>query len=104
MIFHRETEFSFYNVKVTAKDFIVDEILGKEAHRTVGQFTDYDSVELTFDELKEVIEGHYPDYYKEISSVKGVYIIIDGNTRKMYVRSAYANRYHGGKCELLKLF
>lgn len=78
-----------YNGSATAKDFIVDEIWGRELHRTVNNFTDYDSIELTFDELQEVIEGHYLDYYKALSSVKGIYMIIDGNTGKLYVGSAY---------------
>lgn len=116
LILHRENGYSFYNSSVTGKDFIVEEIWGKEVHRTVPQFTDYDSVELSFDELKEVIEGHYPDYYKALSSVKGVYMIVDGNSGRLYVGSAYGedgiwgrwnsyvNTLHGGNFELKKLY
>lgn len=116
LILHRENGYSFYNSSDTGKDFIVEEIWGKEVHRTVPQFTDYDSVELSFDELKEVIEGHYPDYYKALSSVKGVYMIVDGNSGRLYVGSAYGkdgiwgrwnsyvNTLHGGNFELKKLY
>lgn len=116
LIFRRETGFTYYNTEATAKLFIVDEIWGKEVNRTVSPFTDYDSVELSFDELKEVIEGHYPDYYKALSSVKGIYMIIDGNTGKQYVGSAYGeegvwgrwnsyvNTYHGNNFELKRMF
>lgn len=116
LILRRETGFTYYNTAATAKDFVVDEIWGKEVHRTVSPFTDYDSVELSFDELQEVIEGHYPDYYKALSSVKGIYMIIDGNTGKQYVGSAYgeegiwgrwnsyANTFHGDNLELKRLF
>lgn len=116
LILRRNTGFSFYSNKFMGPDFIVDEIWGKETHRTVKQFLDYDSVELSFDELKEVIDNHYPDYYKALSSVKGIYMIIDGNTGKLYVGSAsgndgiwgrwsdYASTYHGKNEELIKLF
>ncbi len=115
LILRRESGFSLYNSSATGKDFLVEEIWGKETHRTVQQYTDYDSVELSFDELQEVIEGHYPDYYKPLSSVKGIYMIVDGNTGKLYIGSAYgedgiwgrwssyAYSFHGGNCELQKL-
>ena len=116
LILHRDNGFSFYNSSVTGKEFIVEEIWGKEEDRTVVPFTDYDSVELSFAQLKEVIDEHYPDYYKALSSVKGVYMIVDGNTGKLYVGSAYGeegiwgrwasyvNTFHGGNYELEKLY
>ena len=116
LILYRESGFSFYNSASSGKNFIVNEIWGKEEHRTVPAFSDYDSVELTYSDLKEVVDGHYPDYYKALSSVKGIYMIIDGNTGKLYVGSAYgvdgiwgrlstyANTYHGGNTELEKLY
>lgn len=116
LILKRERGFSLYNSSSTGKDFIVEEIWGREEHRTVSQFTDYDSVELSFNELQEVINGHYSDYYKALSSVKGIYMIVDGNTGQLYVGSAYgpdgiwgrwnsyACTYHGGNIKLIKLF
>lgn len=116
LILRRETGFSLYNSSSTGKDFHVEEIWGKEFHRTVQPFTDYDSVELSFNELKEVIEGHYPDYFKALSSVKGIYMIVDGNTGKLYIGSAYgtdgiwgrwtsyAYSFHGENYELVKLY
>lgn len=116
LILKRENGFSLYNSPATGQDFIVEEIWGKELHRTVSQFTDYDSVELSFKELQEVVEGHYADYYRALSSVKGIYMIIDGNTGKLYVGSAYGEdgiwgrwssyvySYHGDNCELKTLY
>ena len=116
MIFYRETGFSFYNSAATGKDFIVDEIWGKGANRSVAPFVTYDEVELSFDDLQETINGHYPDYYKALSCVKGIYMIIDGNTGKLYVGSAYgsdgiwgrwnsyATTFHGGNEELVRLY
>ncbi|MBR3043283.1 MAG: GIY-YIG nuclease family protein [Oscillospiraceae bacterium] len=116
LVLRRENGFSLYNSATTGKDFIVEEIWGKELHRTVRPFIDYDSVELSFDELKEVIEGHYSDYFKALSSVKGIYMIVDGNTGKLYIGSAYGsdgiwgrwnsyvNTFHGGNFELEELY
>lgn len=116
LVLYREFGFSFYNAGSLSKDFIVEEIWGKKENRTVKEFTDYDNVELSFSELKEVIEGHYPDYYKALSVVKGIYMIIDGNTGKQYIGSAYgedgiwgrwasyAQTYHGDNLELKKLY
>jgi len=116
LILYRKYGFSFYNDVSTSKDFAVDEIWGKKENRTVKEFTDYDNVELSFLELKEVIEGHYPDYFGALSVVKGIYMIIDGNTGKQYIGSAYgedgiwgrwssyAQNFHGENYELKKLY
>lgn len=110
-------KFSFYNSKSRAGDFIVDHIRSVDIDRTVERFRDYDSVELTFDQLKEVIENEYEDYYNPFTCVKAVYMIIDGNTGKQYVGSAYANKeslwarwssyantYHGNNIQLKQLY
>lgn len=116
MIFFRKYGFSFANKAVLSKDFILEEIWGRQDTRTVEEFTDYDNVELSFLALKEVIDGHYPDYYKALSVVKGIYMIIDGNTGKQYIGSAYgedgiwgrwasyAQTCHGDNYELQKLY
>lgn len=116
LVFYRQYGFSFYNKSTSGNDFIVDEIWGKQDIRTVEEFTDYDNVELSFSALKEVIDGRYPDYYKALSVVKGIYMIIDGNTGKQYIGSAYgedgiwgrwasyAQTCHGDNYELKKLY
>lgn len=116
MILRRETGMSFYNSQATAKDFDVVEIWSKNQNRTVEPFESYDRVELTFTELREVISGHYSDYYEPLSSVKGIYMIINGNNGKLYVGSAYgddgiwgrwttyANTFHGDNIELKALY
>lgn len=116
LILYRESGFSFYNSAASGKNFIVEEIWGKENQRTVAPFSDYDSVELSFPELRETIDGHYADYYKALSCVKGIYMIIDGNTGRLYIGSAYgadgiwgrwssyASTYHGGNAELKDLY
>lgn len=53
------------------------------------QFTDYSDFILTFSELKEIVNNQYPDWKRMLSAVKGVYLINDTSTGKLYVGSAY---------------
>jgi hypothetical protein len=80
------------------------------------QFTDYFSFILDFYELKEIISNEYADWKKTLSATKGVYLISDTKTGKLYVGSAYGangiwgrwNEYvntngHGGNKTLKEL-
>ncbi len=117
LIFRCNHRFTFYNSGARSSDFNVEAIIPPEGTRTVEQFRDYDSVELTFNQLKEIVENEYVDYYEHLSCVKAVYMIIDGNTGNQYIGSAYeqknslwsrwstyANTYHGGNVKLKELF
>ena len=53
------------------------------------QFTDYSDFILNFDELKEIVTKQYSDWKKMLSATKGVYLISDTKTGKLYVGSAY---------------
>lgn len=55
------------------------------------QFTDYFDFILTFDELKEIVENQYSDWKKMLSATKGIYLISDTNSGKLYVGSAYGD-------------
>ena len=109
--------FSFYNSKACAKDFTVEAIIPSEADRKVEQFRDYDSVELTFLQLREIVDNQYLDYYEHLSCIKAIYMIIDGNTGKQYIGSAYeeteslwtrwksyADTCHGNNIKLMELY
>ena len=115
MVFKHNYKFSFYNS--SGKEFVVDEIWPTEGSRGVEKFKDYDSVEFSFEELQEVISNQYSDYYEHFICVKAVYMIIDGNTGKQYIGSAYedneslwarwrtyAETCHGGNKMLKELF
>jgi hypothetical protein len=52
-------------------------------------FNDYFDFILSFAELKEIIEQQYSDWKKMLSNTKGVYLINDTETGKLYVGSAY---------------
>ncbi|WP_049945635.1 GIY-YIG nuclease family protein [Butyrivibrio sp. LC3010] len=117
LILRCKHRFTFYNSSKGAPDFDVEAILPPEGMRSVDQFRDYDSVELTFPQLKEIVDNEYVDYYEHLSCVKAVYMIIDGNTGRQYVGSAYestnslwsrwsiyANTYHGNNVMLKELY
>ena len=53
------------------------------------QFTDYFDLILTFNELKEIVNNKYSDWKMVLSAIKGVYLITDTRTGKLYVGSAY---------------
>lgn len=80
------------------------------------QFTDYSDFILNFKELKEIVTNGYNDWRRMLSGVKGIYLISDTNTGKLYVGSAYGeegiwgrwNSYistngHGGNKQLKEL-
>lgn len=53
------------------------------------RFTDYFDLFLTFRELQEIVINQYTDWKSILSSIKGIYLITDVNTGKLYVGSAY---------------
>lgn len=53
------------------------------------QFTDYSDFILSFKELREIIEKQYHDWKKMLSATKGIYLIGDSKSGKLYVGSAY---------------
>ncbi|MEB2780202.1 GIY-YIG nuclease family protein [Algoriphagus sp. C2-6-M1] len=53
------------------------------------QFRDFFDFILTFDELKGIVANQYRDWEKMLSSTKGIYLISDTKTGKLYVGSAY---------------
>lgn len=53
------------------------------------QFTDYSDFILDFNELKEIINNQYSDWKRMLSATKGVYLISDTKSGKLYVGSAY---------------
>ena len=53
------------------------------------RFTDYYDILLSFSELQEIYENNYKDWKTVLSAIKGVYLINDTNSGKLYVGSAY---------------
>lgn len=55
------------------------------------QFKDYFDFILEFKELEEIVTNQYSDWKKVLSITKGVYLITDSKTGKLYVGSAYGD-------------
>lgn len=55
------------------------------------QFTDYSDFILDFMELKEIVTNQYADWKKMLSVTKGIYLISDAKSGKLYVGSAYGD-------------
>lgn len=53
------------------------------------QFTDYFEFILKFEELKEIVNNQYSDWKRMLSASKGIYLINDTTTGKLYIGSAY---------------
>lgn len=53
------------------------------------QFTDYFDFILDYHELKEIVTNQYSDWKRMLAATKGVYLISDNSTGKLYVGSAY---------------
>ncbi len=54
-------------------------------------FRDYLDLVLSFHELSQIIKENYADWRVALSAVKGVYLITDTATGKLYVGSAYGD-------------
>lgn len=55
------------------------------------RFTDYFDLILTYRELREIVTCQYCDWKSILSAIKGVYLITDTLTGKLYVGSAYGD-------------
>ncbi len=61
------------------------------------QFTDYSDFILDFNELQEIINNQYSDWKRMLSATKGIYLISDTKTVKLYVGSAYGEEGFWGR-------
>lgn len=67
------------------------------------RFTDYSELILSFEELREIVLNEYKEWKIVLSAIKGVYLITDTNTGKLYVGSAYGESGIWGRwCEYVK--
>ena len=97
-----------------AEDLVVRELLPKRL--TIGDFPGYKSVNLTKEHLDVVVRQDLSTWRAALSSVKGIYLITDSATGKLYVGKAdgengiwgrwcsYAATTHGGNVALRQEF
>ncbi|WP_238285875.1 GIY-YIG nuclease family protein [Methylobacterium longum] len=54
-------------------------------------FPGFDSVNLSFNELENIITKNRFDWRQALANAKGIYLITDGSTKKQYIGSAYGD-------------
>lgn len=113
--YHKTMQSQFPNAKTVIDDLIVKEILPSVF--SDFDFPGYDRVSLTYDELKDIIDGKYPSYKNALKNQQAVYVLTDTNTGMLYVGSAtsknemllsrwrgYIDKFHNGNEGLKKLY
>lgn len=60
-----------------------------EEKLTVKQFGGFENVNISFENLKTIFNQNDKSWESALSSVKGIYLIVDKNNGKQYVGSAY---------------
>lgn len=71
------------------KTITVSEICSDIYASVCKSFPGYDSVRLSFTELKRIIETPYANWKDSLSVINGIYVILDTNTGRQYVGSTY---------------
>lgn len=71
--------------------YISNQMAVTEIHQGLHyqQFTDYFDFILDFKELQEIVTNQYREWKLMLSAIKGIYLISDTKTGKLYVGSAY---------------
>ena len=101
------------NFERRMEEFTASEILREEFSGL--DFPGHDWIDIGFGELESLISNDRPDWRGALENVKGVYLITDTQTGRLYVGAAYSDggvwsrwrEYcdtgHGGNAELRKL-
>lgn len=91
-----------YNRKYeTIQEQLNPEIYELSPNTKLGTFPGYQNVSLTHKELQQIISRDEPSWKQALSYVKGIYVITDTITGKLYIGSASGNtdgiwqRWHG---------
>jgi len=96
--------------KSNGEEFSISEI--KEMKLTVEEFPGYNAILISFAKLRIIINQNIPSWRGALANIKGVYLITDNKTGKLYIGSAtgyegiwnrwadYVTNGHGGNREL----
>lgn len=72
---------------------VVKEILPDSYGNLDLDFTGYDNVSLSYEQLKSIVEGGSPLYREKLKTQQGVYVLTDKKTGKLYVGSATSKEH-----------
>lgn len=112
--YHNESQQLFRNANALLDKLEIKEIL--PTIFTGFDFTGYNNVSLSYEQLETIVNGNYPTYHNALRNQKAVYLQTDRATGKLYVGSAtaendmllarwrtYVFNGHGGNVDLIKL-
>jgi hypothetical protein len=112
IIYHKRSRASY----IWWKDDLVFPIIEIRREKlSIGDFPGYNSVDLSYNKLKIIIDEKVPSWNGALANIKGVYLITDTTSGKHYVGkasgevgiwqrwSSYVKNGHGGNDELKKL-
>jgi len=77
------------SAKLLNEDFTVKKIL--EEKYSGKHFPGYNNVNISFYRLQQIVFKQVTEWKEQLSTVKGVYLITDTKTSKLYVGSAYGD-------------
>lgn len=109
----RQGRASYLWGKSISNQFRIVEI--KEKRLTVEEFPGYNNVSISFSKLQTIISQNIQSWRGALANIKGVYVITDTKTGKLYIGSAtgqdgiwdrwsqYSINGHGGNKELISL-
>lgn len=105
---------SYPNGETLSKDLVVSEVLATRL--SIGQFPGFKNINLTKGQLDVVMRENIDSWRSALSSVKGIYLITDTKTGKLYVGKAdgedgiwgrwavYSSTAHGHNVALMQEF
>ncbi len=98
---------------IRPRDMVISSILDKRV--SITDFGGFDEVNIDYETLESIVRDNIPSWRSALSKVKGIYLISDKLTGKLYVGSAYGDECiwqrwaayakdgHGGNRELKAL-
>jgi hypothetical protein len=111
--YDRQARQPYLNGPIDGGKYFISEI--REKKLTIQEFPGYDSVCISYSELKIIIEQNISSWRGALANIKGIYLIADRKNGKHYVGcatgdagiwqrwSSYAATGHGGNKELVDL-
>lgn len=111
--FKKDFRASYLKAKKYANQLILKEL--RDQRMTIGDFPGYNSILLSYKNLKTVIRETIPSWKSALSNIAGIYLLTDTSNGKHYVGSAYngegiwkrwsnyAKNGHGDNMEIRRL-
>jgi hypothetical protein len=80
-----------YNRWFTTIDSMEAEVYELAPRTKLGHFPGYNNVSIIHEDMVRIINNNEPSWKQALSNIKGIYVITDKNTGKIYIGSASGN-------------